>query len=328
MHLFKLLFALLLFYFSGLNTSQAAINDAPAKPFGIVSAASGTGENQAVAEYYASMPKNTVYRPLNMPAKKLSIILWANGGCSDNGLEHGAFLREVASHNFIVIAAGIPGAERDIIASFQPLPDTENTLNLHPRPPSNRVPDATTPQQLIDGIEWLKAENDNPHSVLYQRANLAELGVMGHSCGGLQALVIAADLRVKTAVIFNSGVLNHGPDTGRSQIKVEKSALKKLHGPVAYINGGPTDIAYKNGRDDFQRIANVPAFFGENGVGHSGTFWLEPNGGEYAKIATAWMLWQLKGDSEYAKMFIGPDCILCTNSRWKVQQKNFEAIQE
>ena len=68
-----------------------------------------------------------------------------------------------------------------------------------------------------------------------------------------------------------------------------------MHGPIAYINGGPTDIAYKNALDDFSRLSRVPVFFGENGVGHGGTFWSAPNGGDYAKVATAWMSWQLKG---------------------------------
>lgn len=36
------------------------------------------------------------------------------------------------------------------------------------------------------------------------------------------------------------------------------SVLTKLHTPVIYIMGGPTDIAYANGMDDFKKIDTVP----------------------------------------------------------------------
>ena len=56
-------------------------------------------------------------------------------------------------------------------------------------------------------------------------------------------------------------------------------------------------------------------------VGHGGTY-RQPNGGEFAKVATAWYLWQLKGDKEASKMFIGNDCGLCKDPEWKFESKN------
>ena len=70
-------------------------------------------------------------------------------------------------------------------------------------------------------------------------------------------------------------------------------------------------MAYPNGMDDFQRINHVPAFVGNlEGIGHGGTY-SQPHGGDFAKVATAWCQWQLKGDQEAKKMFIGDDCGLC-----------------
>ena len=69
----------------------------------------------------------------------------------------------------------------------------------------------------------------------------------------------------------------------------------------------------------------VPVFFGENGVGHSGTFWSAPNGGQYADVAVAWMSWQLKGDASASRMFRGKDCGLCVDPRWSVRKKRIDA---
>ena len=60
------------------------------------------------------------------------------------------------------------------------------------------------------GLDWAMAENARPGSPLYHHLNLDEVAVMGQSCGGLQATVNSADPRVKTSVIWNSGVYRAG----------------------------------------------------------------------------------------------------------------------
>jgi len=62
---------------------------------------------------------------------------------------------------------------------------------------------------------------------------------------------------------------------------------------------------------------------GEYGVGHGGTF-LKPNGGVYAKVALAWLNWQLKGDKTAGAMFSGEKCGLCTEPYWKVTRKGMK----
>jgi len=104
-------------------------------------------------------------------------------------------------------------------------------------------------------------------------------------------------------VIHNSGIFNAGasPIPG---LQITKSALKKLHTPIIYILGGPTDIAYENGMDDFKKIDAVPVLVANLDVGHGGTF-LQPNGGRAASVAASWLDWQLKGDKQAAKRFTG-----------------------
>ena len=222
-------------------------------PVGVIGEPSGTGSYPAIAESYSSMPINTVYRPLVLPQERLPLLLWGNGACSDDGLSYAVFLREISSHGFIIVAAGYP---RETPATNNAAP-AETAASAAPQ----RAIDPTQPQQLLDAIDWIQAQNNEPDSPFYQHVDLDNLGVMGHSCGGLQALAMSADPRVDTTILFNSGVLNAGPDAGRSGISVLKSDLEKIHAPIAYINGGPSDIAYLNAVDDFERINHVPRFF-------------------------------------------------------------------
>jgi hypothetical protein len=147
---------------------------------------------------------------------------------------------------------------------------------------------------------------------------------MGHSCGGLQALAAGADPRIRTVMAFDSGVYNR-PSGGLSRVSITKEDLRRLHTPVAYILGGPGDIAYPNGMDDVARIDHVPVFAGNLPVGHGGTFRVA-NGGDWARVAIAWLDWQLKADAGGRAWFVGSDCRLCTTFGWSVQRKQFSQV--
>ena len=54
-------------------------------------------------------------------------------------------------------------------------------------------------------------------------------------------------------VLQNTGVFNDGPSTIPG-MDVRKDVLATIHTPTIYILGGPKDIAYENGMDDFNRI--------------------------------------------------------------------------
>jgi hypothetical protein len=222
----------------------------------------------------------------------------------------------VASHGFFVVAAGYPRHERRIQRSGSAKGAEAETI----------ADGKTSVEQLLAAIDWAYQQTADPHSPYYKRINTSRIGVMGTSCGGLQAISIAGDRRVRTAIIFNSGVLSAIPESATSSnvgLIVSKSALQKLHGPVAYINGGPTDIAYDNAVDDLRLIDHVPVFFAENGVGHGGTYLLDENGGEYAQVAVAWMAWQLRGDEQAGRLFKGAGCGLCQRQGWAIRKKQF-----
>jgi hypothetical protein len=107
-------------------------------------------------------------------------------------------------------------------------------------------------------------------------------------------------------------------------LKVPKSTVKTFHTPVLYILGGPTDVAYENGMEDFRLIDHVPVAVANLPVGHGGTYH-EPNGGAAAQVAVDWLNWQLRGDAKAAARFVGDQCGLCTDEEWTIRRKNFPA---
>jgi hypothetical protein len=275
----------------------------------------GTGRFPALKEEVPTLPRHVVYRPKDLAAlggTKLGVVAWGNGGCSEDGASSRFHLLELASHGYLVIASGRilsgPGAP-----PREPRPAGPAGQPAAPR---------TQVSDLTDAVDWALAENQRTGSPYFGRIDPTQIAYSGWSCGGLQALQVAKDPRVKTLVMHNSGVLSDGRNTAIPGMNVGKEVLQTLHTPVIYIQGGPTDIAYANGMDDFNRINHVPVAIANLPVGHGGTF-NEANGGAAASVAVQWLNWQLRGDGQSAKRFVGENCGLCNDPRWSLQRKQF-----
>lgn len=279
----------------------------------------GSGPWPAHAQTVDGFPDHTLFRPGKWPDGKVPVYLWGNGGCSANGMSHAAYLREIASHGYLVIALGNPAAAR---AGGPGGPGARaGGAGLPPPPttPPRPADDPTQVQQHRDSLEWITRENARAGGEFANRVDLTKIAAGGHSCGGLQALAVADDPRIRTTLVLDSGVYNSRVGT-RSGVAIEKSDLKDLKGPVLYLVGGTADIAYPNAADDFERLEHVPVMFASLPVGHGGTF-SQPDGGEWARVSTAWLDWQLKGNAEAGKEFLGPRCRLCTTEGWEIRQK-------
>lgn len=259
----------------------------------------GKGSFPAVMTSATSLPTHTIFQPQDLSKfgnkNKLPIIAWGNGACFDSPWEHVNFLNEVASHGFLVIAIGTMPKQTDVRSKSH---------------------------KLLDAIDWAIAQNADPNSPYFQKLDTQKIAVSGMSCGGLQTLEVAGDPRITTVGVFNSGVLgNGGGMPGMPQ--VTKAKLNEIKVPTLYLLGGKSDIAYGNGMDDFARINHVPIFVGNLEVGHGGTYG-QPYGGEFARVATAWYKWQLKGDQEAGKLFSGKTPGLAKSEGWVVEKKNMD----
>ena len=291
---------------------EKAKSDADQAAYAKMPDTEGTGAFAALKEQDPSLPKHVVYRPKDLSKVgkgQLGLVGWGNGGCAADGAGSRLYLAEIASHGYVVVA---PGGIHSGPGST-PLP---------PRPPVqdfSKMVLATTAADVKAGIEWALAENARPGSAYYGKIDPGKLAVAGFSCGGGQAISLASDPRVKTVIMQNSGMF---PDDRNflPQLNVSKATLKTLHTPIIYILGGPKDVAYPNGMDDFTRIDHVPVVTVSNDSNHGGDF-LKPNGGPSAKVAVEWLEWQLRGDPKAKAYFVGKECGVCTDKEWTVQRK-------
>lgn len=298
------------------TAEEKAKSDADQAAYAKMPDTEGTGPFAALKEADPGLPNHVVYRPKDL-AKigkgQLGLVGWGNGGCSADGAGSRLYLAELASYGYVVVAPGGihsgPGAT--------PLP---------PSPPPkdfSKMVLATTAADVKAGIAWALAENARPGSAYYGKIDPNKLAVAGFSCGGGQALDLSRDPRVKTVIMQNSGMF---PDDKNflPQLGVSKATLKALHTPILYILGGPKDIAYANGMDDFARIDHVPVAVLSNDSSHGGDF-LKPNGGPSAHAAVMWLEWQLRGDKKAGAYFTGPECGACKDPQWTVHRKNLPA---
>jgi hypothetical protein len=172
---------------------------------------------------------------------------------------------------------------------------------------------------MTAALDWVLAENARAGSAYYQRIDTARVAASGYSCGGLLAMKLGQDPRVRTVILQNSGVLS--PVGAASPLGgVTKADLPRLRTPILYVLGGPGDVAQPNGLDDFARIDRVPVFLADRkDAGHMGLF-NEP-AGRGTEIEIDWLRWQLDGDARAGRTFIGEDCGLCYAPGWTVRRK-------
>lgn len=275
----------------------------------------GTGRYPAIKRVDSRFPDHVIYRPADlgrMGRQRLPIVLWGNGGCARDGASGRHHLLEIASHGYLAIAPGP-------IMSGPGSPPPEKRPVPAPFDPGNRPPPETVWQDVLAGLDLAIKANADPVSPYYQRLDTTQVAVAGHSCGGLQALNVAmADKRVKTVILHNSGIFIKSPFPIPDAMP--KSALTKITQTILYLLGGPADIAYENGMDDYRRLSGVPAAVANIGRGHQATF-AETNGGAVAQVAVDWLDWRLKHDVIAARRFTGKNCGLCSDHEWTYQHK-------
>lgn len=270
----------------------------------------GSGRHKAVAVRERSLPDFVVYRPMNMDAamtvgrpgmfgtgaakkEKLPVLVFCNGGCMDTSIGYENMLSDIASYGYVVVAIG----------------------QLQMMAQHNK--DRHTPSSMVTkALDWISQQATDPTSPYYDKIDVDRIAGAGHSCGGAQILANAADSRLKTYLILNAGMGN------MTMADASKKSLKKLHGPILYLVGGTTDVAWQNAQMDYKAIKHVPAFLADNTrSGHGGTY-EQPNGGANARMVRAWLDWQLKGKKENEKLFVDGD--LTGYEGFTIQHKNIK----
>ena len=273
----------------------------------------GTGPYKAVVYEVEGFAEHTIFAPKDLSVfnakKPLPVLVWGNGGCANSPRGHEKFLNDIASYGYLVLATGV-------------MPKEEA-----PRPMGMGRGGQSRSEQQVESMDWAFQQNADKKSPFYQKIDTKNICISGMSCGGLQALFNCFDERVTSIMICNSGLFEQpegdegGPNARRmpGMPSVPKKKLQEIHCPIIYILGGETDIAYANGMDDFKRIEHVPAIAVNLPVGHGGTY-NQPHGGEFAIVARAWLDWQLKGNKEASKMFVGSNPAILQRPDWTLEK--------
>jgi hypothetical protein len=280
-----------------------------------------SGPHAVVVEHDQTLATHTIYRPVTLAARKHPVLVWGEGGCAKNGLMFPEFLTEIASHGFVVIADGPPTAPAPPQARGGGAAPNAGAPNAGAAPnargrqgggaPPRIAPDGTA---LIAALDWLAKEGNDPASRFHQKVETGRVAAMGMSCGGLMSYGASADPRIATVGIWNSGLLQ--PD---------EKIFAGLHSPVIIVTGGESDIAYANGKRDFETLpAQVPVFYGVYpSIGHGGTY-NEDNGGAFGVAAVAWLKWQLLNDTSASSKgyFTGAGCGICGDAKWTTASRS------
>lgn len=253
-----------------------------------------SGPLPIVIETEPTLAGYTIYRPKDL-TEKYPQFVFMDGSCTLEGV--GIFseiLSEVASYGFIAVVVGNPTSSGSESLS-------------------------TDPTSLLKPLDWLYAENDRSCSKYYKKILKNKAAASGQSCGGVHALGAGKDPRVATVVPLNSGLTGMSTDS--------TTVLSALHGSVAYLIGGSSDLAYTPAQGDYPVLPKtLPAWYGNyKNVGHYYVFTDgQDNGGEFGRVAVAWLRWQLKGETgpDTKGLFVGTSCGLCSGSDWVIKSQN------
>jgi hypothetical protein len=256
------------------------------------------GKYEPKSEIAFGSPGHLVFYPANLEllprGGTLPLLVWGNGGCGIDTSRYSELLGTVVSHGFVAIGTATQ---------------------------AGAAPRRATADDLLAAIAWAEKENARDGSPLKGKSDLTKIAAMGQSCGGFLAIALGADPRVDTIGVFNAGVKTPDPDEPETPAP-EVGALAKLHGPVLFVNGNDRDFLWDQSKYAFASVATLPTFYGSrHGAGHTATAF-HKGGGEFANVASNWLLWQFGGDAKAGAMFVGKDCGLCSNPNWDTDSKN------
>ncbi len=248
--------------------------------------ASGTFETKTlVAEYPddTDIGKITVWYPaeLETGSGKYPVVLFVNG-TGVGASRYAPVFQHMASWGFIAVG------------------------NEDPSSWEGKKADAT--------LAWLLAENENKDSVLYGKADLENIGVIGHSQGGVGVYNTINTTEHKD--LYKCAVaLSPTQEEVAEQVLQIPYDPSKTSIPVLMLCGTENDvISPDNMEKSYAKVTAPKAMAVRIGANHGEMLYTADG------YVTAWLMWQLQGDTYAAKAFTGETPELLTNPLYQNQQ--------
>ncbi|MEF3084530.1 chlorophyllase/cutinase-like alpha/beta fold protein [Bacillus altitudinis] len=164
-------------------------------------------------------------------------------------------------------------------------------------------------------LSYLVEANNDPNSVLYQKVDLENVGIVGHSQGGVgvfNAITKQPNAEKYKTAISISPV---GEDTANA-LNWSYSA-DEIEIPIMVVAGTEDDTINLEDLDKLYSHINSEKVMGRRSNTNHPEMLYSADG-----YATAWFMWQLQNDKEAGKAFNGNDAEILHNSLYQDVQIN------
>jgi hypothetical protein len=160
--------------------------------------------------------------------------------------------------------------------------------------------------EMVRGVDYLIEQNSTPGSIFYGKLDVGKIGATGHSQGGIGTTRAAIDPRVTCSAPLAGALTTYW-----------------VPGPILLM-GGAKDLLSPPAavRRSFLLSAAPTVYAIAQDMNHMD---FANDGKSCRGYLTAWFMYLLQEDAMAAQAFVG-DCEICTNSNWKVETKNFDAM--
>jgi hypothetical protein len=119
----------------------------------------GSGPYPAISKVDPKLPGHTIFAPATPPPADVSMpfLTWGNGACMTSNSGYDGFLKEIASHGYVIAADGpMSGGQTHV-------------------------------KDMRASIAWAKAGSAKS----YGNVDVTKIATMGHSCGGLEGMSLS-----------------------------------------------------------------------------------------------------------------------------------------
>ena len=177
----------------------------------------------------------------------------------------------------------------------------------------NENPSTCTGASAEATLVWLLEQNSDPDSVFYQKVDMEHIGISGHSQGGVA--VFNAVSEQPHGELYTCAVSLSPTEWAMAMAIGLQYDPSKMSVPTLVLAAPENDVITPEGVKGLADV--IPAHTVtalRPGIDH-GRMLYSADG-----YVTAWFMWQLQGDEEAARAFVGDDAEILTNPLYQDQQ--------
>ena len=165
-------------------------------------------------------------------------------------------------------------------------------------------------------LSWLLAANEDETSIFYHRIDTSNIGITGHSQGGVG--VFHAINETEHKELYKCAVsLSPTQEDMAEALKMPYDSSKTAI-PIMILASAPNDVISLEGLNDmFKKISTNVVIARRSNTDHGQMLY---SGDGYV---TAWFMWRLQGDETAAAAFLGENAEILHNANWQDVMINF-----